>query len=529
MNKLFKNGLIYTMENENSVFDGMIVNDNKVMKLLVTDDIKKLNENNFDVIDLRGGTLFPGFVDTHIHVMGTGVWLSSVILNGEKSIHQVIRKIKEKASNLSENEWLIAEGYDENLLNGIRLNKEDLDAISHTNPIIVKRVCRHAAIVNTKALELLNIDNEVENPDGGSFEKVDGVLTGWVYDTAMEPFESLSMNETEETLTKHLSHAIEYLYQFGITGVHTEDLGYYNDYKDVLNAYHSVVGIDEQQKPFKVRLLRHHSVYEQMIEEGATFKEGWLEPDAMKFYADGAFGGSTALLKEPYLNDKSSENYGLAIYSQEELEQKVKLARSYGGAIAVHMIGDKACEMVLDAIEKYPAPDGLRDRLIHVSTLNERLIQRISKLPVICDVQPQFITSDFPWVESKLGSERARFLYPFKTMLQHQIIIGGGSDSPIELPNPMLGIHAAVNRQSYGEEASFYTEESLSVYEAIGLYTVQASKIAQTTQATGMVKEGYEADFTVLDQNPFKIDKQKLATIKTTMTIVNGKIVYESE
>lgn len=138
----------------------------------------------------------------------------------------------------------------------------------------------------------------------------------------MEPFEELASNEDEQSLTKHLNNAITYLYQYGITGSHTEDLGYYEDYKDVLNAYKTVVGPGEDQKPFRVRLLRHFSVYEQMMEEQATFVDKWIEPDAMKFYADGAFGGSTALLKEPYSNDPTGTNYGLAIYTQEELEEK---------------------------------------------------------------------------------------------------------------------------------------------------------------------------------------------------------------
>ncbi|WP_323703956.1 amidohydrolase [Mammaliicoccus sp. Dog046] len=528
MRQLYINGTIYTMANEKDKYDGVIVNDGKVESVLKKEEISQLHKEDFEVIDLNGGTMIPGFVETHIHVMGTGVWLSSVILNGETDIETVKQKIKQKAQSLEAGEWLIAEGYDENLLNGIRLMKEDLDELCKDNPVIVKRVCRHAAIVNSKALTVLNIDNQIKNPDGGSFEKVNGQLTGWVYDTAMEPFEELSLNEDEQSLTKHLENAIDYLYQYGITGAHTEDLGYYDDYKDVLNAYKRVIGNNDNQKPFKVRLLRHFSVYEQMIEEEASFVEGWIEPDAMKFYADGAFGGSTALMKEPYLDKQNGENYGLAIYTQEEMNEKVKLARKYNGAIAVHMIGDKACEMVLDAIELYPVAEGLRDRLIHISTLNEDLLERVSKLPVICDVQPQFITSDFPWVEDKLGSERARYLYPFKSMLDLGIIMGGGSDSPIETPNPMLGIHAAVNRQTYGESGGYYTEEALSVFEAIRLYTTQASEIAQTSHCTGMIKSGYEADFTVLDHNPFEIKPEALATIRAIKTIVNGEIVYES-
>lgn len=527
--KLFNNGKIYTMNHSEDTYVGVIVNDGTIERLLTQDDLNEINIKDFEVIDLNEGTMFPGFVETHIHVLGTGVWLSSVILNGETNIEVVKDKIKQKAEQLEPGEWLVAEGYDENLLHGIRLDKNDLDELCKDNPVIIKRVCRHAAIVNTKALKKLDVKDDVDNPVGGSYEKQDGVLTGWIYDTAMEPFEELASNEDEQSLTKHLQNAIDYLNQFGITGSHTEDLGYYEDYKDVLNAYKTVVGGEDHQRPFRVRLLRHFSVYEQMMDEQATFVDGWLEPDAMKFYADGAFGGSTALLKEPYSNDPAGENYGLSIYTQEELNEKVQLARKYNGAIAVHMIGDKACEMVLDAIEKYPAPKELRDRLIHISTLNEELLKRVSKLPVICDVQPQFITSDFPWVQDKVGDQRARYLYPFKSMLDLNIIIGGGSDAPIETPNPMLGVHAAVNRQSYGENGAYFIEEAISIFDAMSLYTTQASEIAQTTDRTGKIKPGYEADFTVLDKDPFETDPKELANIQAIKTIVNGKIVYERE
>lgn len=510
--KLYCNGTIYTMDQEKETVAAVLVDGNRII-----DTFTEMPDIDAEVIDLKGGVMIPGLIDTHIHLVGTGLALNSVNFREDTAIEEVKRKIKAAADELPDDSWLVCEGYDENQL-GYRITRDELDALTHAK-VIVKRVCRHAAVVNSAAFEALGIDDNVRNMEGGQFEKVAGRLNGWVHDKVMDLFVEESLNVTEQSLIYAMEVAADAMHGVGLTAIHTEDLGYYKDYKKVLAAYRHVFGKGKRQ--LRLNLLRHTTIIEAMEQEDAAF-DTWLKKDAMKFYADGALGGRTALFKAPYADDPAT--YGLAIYTEEQLEEEVKKARALNTTIAVHMIGDRACEMVLDAIDKHPPEHG-RDRLIHVSFLSEELIERMSRMAVICDVQPSFATSDFPWAIDRVGEDRAQFGYAWKSLLDHNITIGGGSDSPIEDFNPLVGISAAVTRRAKDGEVYFKAQQ-LSVYEALKLYTVNAADIAERPD-NGRIKKGYIADFTILAEDPYEVSPDRIKDIQTTMTIVDGDIVYQ--
>ena len=182
---------------------------------------------------------------------------------------------------------------------------------------------------------------------------------------------------TEESLTRALRKSVDDLLSLGLTGAVTDDLGYYGDYPNPLQAFKNVIGAE---KKFRAHLLRRSTVFAQLMEDKATYDEPWIEPGEMKFFIDGALGGKTALLSEPYAD--TPETSGMAVVTDEEIDALVALARKHGEAIAVHVIGDAAVEKALDAIEKHPVPEGKRDRLIHVNVLRDDLVERMEKLPV---------------------------------------------------------------------------------------------------------------------------------------------------
>ena len=506
--KLFYGGTIYTMQREGHKVKAVLVDDNRIVALF--DEVPKVKA---EYIDLQGAVMFPGFVDTHIHLVGTGMALASVNFKDDVSIEDVKEKLRAAAQQLPRESWLVCEGYNDNQLN-YRLTRDEIDELADCR-VIIKRVCRHAAIVNSAAFSALCIEDEVQDMDGGHFEKTEGRLNGWVHDHAMDLFVNASLNETVDSLARHMERAARGMHAVGLTGIHTEDLGYYNSPENVLAAYTQVFGKNKMQ--LRLNLLRHYSVFESVADYVFT---DWLKKDAMKFYADGALGGRTALFREPYSDQPDTR--GLAIFSQEELEEQVQRARRHHSAVAVHIIGDKACEMVLDAIEKYPLRSG-HDRLIHVSFLSPDLIARMKNLPLICDVQPLFATSDFPWAIDRVGEARSRYAYAWKSLTEAGIMLGGGSDSPIESFNPLKSIDAAVNRRPFDAQNQYFTEECLSIYEAIQLFTVNAAMIGQRPE-NGMIKEGYLADFTVLETDPFTAEH--IGDIRNKMTIVDGDIVY---
>lgn len=471
-------------------------------------------------IDLAGQVMFPGFIDTHFHLVGTGIALRGVNFKDDTDINVIKEKIRVAAETLADDAFLICEGYNENQLEGYKITKEAIDAITDKK-VIIKRVCRHAAVVNSSVFKHFNITDDVVDMPGGHYEKVDGQLNGWIHDNAMEQILEVASNEDVQSLTRYVDYAVNALTATGLTGVHTEDLAYYNDFNDVLNAYKNVI---HQDNPFRLNILRHTDVIADVLNSDFEYND-YFRPDAMKFYADGALGGRTALFSEPY---HDADTYGLAIYTHEQMAEEVQKARDLGVNIAVHMIGDKAVEMVLDAIEANPPKSG-RDRLIHVSFLRADLIERMAKLDIICDIQPMFVASDFPWAIERVGQERIRYSYPWKTLLNNGIICGGGSDSPIEDFRPLAGIDAAVNRKAVSDTSDGYNmDEALSVYDAIRLYTTEAAKVANNLSHYGTIESGKVADFTLLMENPFEVERTEIHAIEVAKTIIDGKVVYEA-
>ena len=201
----------------------------------------------------------------------------------------------------------------------------------------------------------------------------------------------------------------------------------------------------------------------------------------------------------------------MAVHTDEEIDALVALARNYGEAIAVHVIGDAAVEKALDAIEKHPVPEGKRDRLIHVNVLRDDLVERMEKLPVVLDIQPIFVSSDFPWVMDRLGEDRLDWAYAWKKLLDRGFICGGGSDAPIEEVDPLLGIYAAVTRRKPGETHEGYLpDEKLSRFEAVCLFTTGSAATIGKATVRGKIAVGYDADFTVLDKDLFEVDEEEI-------------------
>ncbi|WP_020006736.1 amidohydrolase [Salinicoccus albus] len=515
MKTLYYNGLIYTMESEGATTESVMEDKGIVTK---TGAFETLEAEADIKVDLKGQTMLPALTDTHMHLVMLGKKLKSLALHHVDDLAEMKRLI---SGFRSAHKWNLILGYDENNLDGqYRMKRQELDALTD-KPTLITRVCHHAGIVNTKALEHLNIDKGIEDPEGGYFERdSEGELTGWVYDTAFDQIRNQTVDDSVESVSSDIETAIEYLYKFGIAGAHTEDMSSYGPYEVPLKAYLETLGPDRLK--FRVNLLRNEKVYDQMVEDDPVYIDDWVEKGAMKIFADGAFGGKTALVKAPYAG---TDNHGLQIHSREDFEGLVKNARRNDDAVAVHMIGDAACELVLDTIEKYPAPKGCHDRLIHCSLLSESLIGRMAALPVICDIQPAFLTSDMPWIEAYLGSQRAAFLYPFKTMVDKGLVLGGSSDAPIEDVNPLLGVQTLVTRR--GDTGVYNKNETVSRFEAFKMYTVNAAEIVHKEDVAGKIMPGYYADFAIFDRDVMRVEDNELNDAFVTQTVISGDTVYQ--
>jgi predicted amidohydrolase YtcJ len=249
----------------------------------------------------------------------------------------------------------------------------------------------------------------------------------------------------------------------------------------------------------------------------------------MKIFADGALGGRTALLSHPYHD--SPDTAGVAIYKLEKLKELVSKARLHHMPVAVHAIGDLAFEYVIESIEEYPPPPGIRDRLIHAQILRQDLIERVKKLPVVLDIQPRFVATDFPWVVDRVGAEYMEYCYAWKTLLQEGLACSGGSDAPIEPVDPLLGIHAAITRSDpdNSPQISYYPEQKLTSYEAIKLFTSGSAFAINREHDRGILNAGFDADFTIFDHDLLTCASDDILKTNVLMTVVNGEVVYERE
>lgn len=525
MKKLWYNGVIYTMEHEGETVEAVLTDGDRIVH---AGPLEAVGGREDERVDLQGAVMYPGFVDSHIHMIMYGQKLQRLDLSKAASTAEMLELLQERASTLEEGEWLLGEGWNENNFPDGRIPSiTELDGV-YEGPVLLSRICHHVYLCNTEALRRGGITDESENPAGGEIGRdARGELNGLLYEQAKNPVYEAAQPRGEafvKMLEQSLQLAVDDLLRRGIVGAHTEEMSYFGHYTNPLTAYKNVM----RRKQFRVNLLRHHEVFEQMMEDGTLFDAPYVEPGAMKIFADGSLGGSTAALTEPYADDPA--NFGMLIHTDEQLEGHVKLARRHGEAIAVHLIGDAGIEQLLDIVERHPAPRGKRDRFIHCCVLREDLIARMKQLPIILDLQPAFVTSDFPWVERKLGRERLAWSYAWKRLLDEGFMCAAGTDAPIEEVEPLKTIYAAVERKLSGQSHEGYgASEKLSRFEAVRMYTYGSAQAICKEHERGLIREGYVADFTIYDRDLFQGSSDEMLGAKVKKTVVGGRVVYSGE
>ncbi len=528
MGTLYFGGTIYTMKNEADTVEAVVTENGKIVEGGPLGDLKgRYHEVIENEVNLDGGFMYPGFTDSHLHIIGHGEKLLRLDLSKCSSSGEMAAELRKKAEETSAGEWILGEGWNENRFVDRKIfHREELDEIAPHAPMLLTRVCRHAVLVNSEALRLAGITSETPNPPGGIIVKDhDGEPTGYLLDTAQELVKAAVPRVSEDYIQKALRVSISDLFKRGLTGGHSEDLNYYGGFDRTYRAFTKVIDGDDLK--FRADLLVHHGVAGDMAQQGYGYMDGtpFVRFTSVKIFADGALGGRTALLSAPYTD--APETSGVPVHSQEELETIVSDARSYNMPVAVHTIGDEALRMTLDAVEANPPAPGQRDRFVHGQILTEDLLERLKKLPCIIDIQPQFVLSDFPWVIERLGEERIRLSYAWKTMLENGVLCAGGSDAPIEEADPLLGIYAAVTRSHPGGSETYLPDERLSPFEAVRLYTVGSAQAVCEESERGLIKSGHHADFTVLDRDLFNIPADDILNTQVKMTIVDDTIQYE--
>ncbi|MED1471832.1 amidohydrolase [Bacillus salipaludis] len=524
---IFTNGVFYTLDSENPVVETVVVEDGRIVDLGSHQDMQlQWGRHGVHTIDLQGKMVTPGLIDSHLHLSGVAFNFLDLDLTGVKSKKAMLEKIREKASTVALGSWLVGMGWDENLFeDGRTPTIEELDYAAPHCPIYLKRICHHAFLVNSKALERSNYHSSMEIPMGGSIvlDPITKKPTGLILETASKLFTKHIPDKTYEELKYGLGQAMKFAVKKGLTSAHTNDPLYFGGLYQTYRLYDEL--INQDQFELRCNLLIDYPFLKDLKERGmsAGYGNDKLQIGAIKIFADGAFGRRTALLSEPYQD--APGQFGEAMHDQETLYQMVKDSRDYSMPIAVHTIGDKALENVLDVLDQFPAVN-YRDRMIHVSLVRENLIKRLANPSRIADIQPRFLVGDYPWIKERLGTEREQYLYAWKSLLSSGVLCAGGSDAPVEPVDPLLGIHSAVTRRApQDQHEGWNVKEKLSMLEAVKVFTIGGAYATSEENIKGTLSRGKLADMTIYSKNLFEIEHpEELLDTTIEMTIIDGKI-----
>lgn len=483
-------------------------------------------------VDLSGSFVFPGWADAHGHLLGLGKSLEIAQLRGAADSVDAARRISELAAKLPAGRWVEGRGWDQNLWPGKTFpDARDLDAVVPDRPVAARRVDGHALWVNSRALAMAGIGKETADPSGGRIlRRADGAPSGVLVDNAMDLLDRIVPAPTPEDFARRILAAARACVAVGLTQV--QDASGYSP-EDVA-VLESLAARGELPLRVYASVSPEPAALEVLFRKGVRIGSGedFLTVRAIKAYADGALGSRGAALLADYSDEPGKR--GLLVTATERLDEVARQAREKGWQLWIHAIGDSGNRVALDAFRKAaqtsPAASGRgasRPRVEHAQVVAPEDLPRFGREGVIASVQPTHATSDMPWAEARLGPERARGAYAWRSLKNGDARLAGGSDFPVESENPLYGFYAAITRQDLrGEPAGGWrSSEKLTRREALALFTSEAAWAAFEEKSRGKVAPGFAADLTVFRGDPMTAPEKEIPRIATVMTIVNGRIV----
>jgi len=513
------NANLVTLNPKQPKAEAIAIQNGRIVAVGSNEEVRKYIGKPTRVIDAKNKTIVPGFVDCHVHMTGFGHFLHTLNLRNVESIKEMQQKLREYVQKNPERSWSLGGRWDQDGFVEKRYpTRWDLDAAVADIPVFLIRVCGHLGVANSRALQLAGISKET-TVDGGKIDldeasgEPNGVLRENALELVWKAIPKPSPKELEEACISACKKAVE----AGLTCVHWI-VGSAEEIR-IIQRLHF-----EGKLPLRVYLGISVDLLDQLVDLGLPtgFGNDMVKIGFVKVFADGSLGARTAALKEPY-SDKPKTR-GIILYTQRKLNRLVSKAHRAGLQLAVHAIGDRAIEAVLKAFEnalkKHPRKNH-RHRIEHCSVLNPMLIERMKRLGLIASVQPHFVVSDF-WVVDRVGKDRARWVYTFKTLMKKGLIVTSGSDCPVEPIDPLFGVWAAVTRKSFAEE-------SLTVKEALKTYTLNAAYASFDEERRGTIEAGKLADFTILSDDLFNVPPESIKDIRVEMVFVDGKMVYARE
>lgn len=526
--RLYTGGDIVTMDPAIPFVEAVAVRSGIIINTGTAEECRKALGNGFEEIDLDGRTLLPGFIDTHLHPTVMVFFEMNADLGNVRSMNELKTLLKEASLKGPSDGWIVGLNFDEQGMKPVRIpTRHDLDEVSKERPLVVLRHDGHQVITNTRAIEIMGITAATPDPQAGIMEREEnGFPAGMFKEAAAQmvlsampmPDMNVYMKSGRDTFMKLASHGITsagVILQTGAEGPAGAAGAY-----DVLamqllleGCPICLYGLLIADDPSQVEEARKTALHR--TEPGGNRIGG------VKFYADGTFGSCTAYMQEPFSDRPDTR--GLLMHEPDDLYRRMKAAHLAGLQICVHAIGDEANRICAGLfgrlLKEHPCP-GHRHRIEHASILTDDTIALFAKLGLVVSTQPMFIHSEKTWLHKRLGGERLKRTYPFRSILDAGIRLAGASDAPVESTEVLHAIQCCVTREGL-EHA-----QSITIMEALRMFTIDAAYAQFEETIKGSLTPGKRADMVVLSQNPLKAVPDEIHTITVEKTIAGGEIIY---
>lgn len=515
---IIHNASIYTLNETALKAEAIAIKNGKIVAIGTENEI--LNKYSAtQKIDVQKKPVFPGFIDAHCHFLGYGLYLNVLNLKGTTSFENVLEKINEYAKN-NPSDWIIGRGWDQNDWPEKKFpDKQKLDSLFPNTPVYLKRVDGHAALLNSKALQLAGITTETKI-EGGEMFIENKNLTGIITDNAMNLVEQILPTKKLEEKKNAFLLAQQNCFAVGLTTV--DDAGL--DYEDIMLIQDLHTNGVLKMKIYA--MLNPTKENEQLAAKG-IIKTNRFTVRSFKLYADGSLGSRGALLKQPY-HDKH-QHIGVIVDSLEKLNHFAQLCYSLNFQLNTHSIGDSANAMMLSIYGNYlKTTNDLRWRIEHAQVVDKTDLHYFSKYTIIPSVQPTHATSDMYWAQQRLGANRESSAYAYNDLLKQNGIIALGTDFPVEDINPIYSFYAAVVRKNHKNFPTngYQKENALSRENALKGMTIWAAIANFEENEKGSLEVGKEADFVVLDRDIMKVKEELILDTKVVYTFISGEKVF---
>lgn len=524
------NGKIYTMDEKQPTCEAVAVKGDRILYAGSEQEVNQFQDRGTTVVNLEGWAVIPGLIDAHAHFLSLGKKIQNLDFVGTASKEEICQMVLKECQRVGPGKWMYGRGWDQNDWEEKTFPSwRDLEG-TEMNPVYLSRVAGHSYWVNSTALEMAGITKDTPDPEGGRIVRDEnGEPTGILIDDAELLIDDIVPDPTHEQLLERALLAQKECLEFGLTGVGDAgiDSADFEAYKDLYESGKLKMRIFAMLNSDEITL-------DDFLQSGPHIGlfGNHLTIRTIKMFADGALGSRGAAMLEPYSDDPG--NSGIVVTNADAIYEVCSEALKHGFQVCTHAIGDHGNRLVLDAYEralKENPTDNHRFRIEHAQIVSLDDIPRFAPLGVIPSMQPTHATSDMYWAEDRVGPERIKGAYVWRSFLNTGVRIPFGSDFPVESSNPLWGIYAAVTRQDHKgwPEGGWYPDQKLSVYEAVKGFTLDAAYGAFEEDIKGSLEAGKLADLVVLSKNIFEIPPEEILITKVIMTIVGGEVVYKAD